>query len=72
MLVRTLEVAELISARAKRAYVVAQEDAVRKGLDPDDAVAGEIATGWFKQKLNAWSSWWPLQGRLLLAQHCLS
>ncbi|KAG5178787.1 exocyst complex component Sec6-domain-containing protein [Tribonema minus] len=40
MLVRTLEVAELISARAKRAYLTAREDAERKGIDPDDAVAG--------------------------------
>lgn len=41
MLVRTLEVAELISARARFACTQAQEAARRAGEDQDDAIAGE-------------------------------
>jgi hypothetical protein len=40
MLVRTLEVAELISARAKRNYDVARAAAIACGDDPDGATAG--------------------------------
>jgi hypothetical protein len=44
MLVRTLEVAELVAARARFAARQAQADAAAKGLDPEDVAAGELSS----------------------------